>query len=83
MRYVVVLVLLAGCGATPEQLATIGVGVGVGSIAVIQRSPLDALYSAATSKDCSIVRLEQGKTYCRPVEPPPEPLPYCTRSQQF
>jgi hypothetical protein len=80
MRYVAVLLLLAGCGATPEQMATIGVGIGVGSIAVIQRSPLDALYSAATGKDCSIVRLEQGKTYCRPVEPPPEPLPYCTRS---
>ena len=80
MRYIAVLLLLAGCGATPEQLATVGVAVGVGSIAVIQRSPLDALYSAVTGKDCSIVRLEQGKTYCRPVEPPPEPLPYCTRS---
>jgi hypothetical protein len=80
MRYIAVLLLLAGCGATPEQLATAGVAVGVGSIAVIQRSPLDALYSAVTGKDCSIVRLEQGKTYCRPVEPPPEPPPYCTRS---
>ncbi len=80
MRYIAVMLLLAGCGATPEQMATIGVGVGVGSIAVIQRSPLDALYSAVTGKDCSMVRLEQGKTYCRPVEPPPEPLPYCTRS---
>jgi hypothetical protein len=80
MRYIAVMLLLAGCGATPEQMATIGVGVGVGSIAVIQRSPLDALYSAVTGKDCSIVRLEQGKSYCRPVEPPPEPLPYCTLS---
>ena len=27
-----------------------------------------------------MVRLDQGKSYCRPVEPPPEPPPYCTRS---
>ena len=33
-----------------------------------------------SGKDCSIVRLDQGKSYCRPVEPPPEPPPYCTRS---
>ena len=52
---------------------TVGVAVGVGSIAVIQRSPLDALYSIVTGQDCSIVRLDQGKSYCRPVEPPPEP----------
>jgi hypothetical protein len=72
-------VLLTGCG-TPEQMATVGVGVTVGSIAVIQRSPLDAVYSAVTGKDCSIVRMEQGKSYCRPIEPQPETPPYCTRS---
>jgi hypothetical protein len=32
------------------------VGATVGSIAVIQRSPLDAVYSAVTGRDCSIVR---------------------------
>ena len=26
------------------------------------------------------MRLDQGKSYCRPIEPPPEPPPYCTRS---
>jgi hypothetical protein len=80
MRYLPILLLLAGCGVTPEQAATIGVGVTVGSIAVMQRSPVDALYSIASGKDCSIVRLDQGKSYCRPVEPPPETPPYCTRS---
>ena len=71
--------LLAAC-TTPEQAATIGVAAGVGSIAVMQRSPIDALYSIASGKDCSIVRLEQNKSYCRPAEPPPEAPPYCTRS---
>jgi hypothetical protein len=41
---------------------------------------VDAVYSAITGKDCSIVRMEQGKSYCRPVEPPPDAPPYCTRS---
>jgi hypothetical protein len=80
MRYLSILLLLAGCGVTPEQAATIGIGAAVGSIAVMQRSPFDAVYSIASGKDCSIVRLDQGKSYCRPVEPPPEQQPYCTRS---
>ena len=80
MRSWAILLLLTGCGATPEQLATSISGFGIGSIAVIQRSPLDAVYSTMSGRDCSIVRLEQGKTYCRPVEPPPEPPPYCTHS---
>lgn len=80
MRCLVVLLLLAACGGTPEQVLT-GVGaMGIGSIAIMQRSPVDALYSMASGKDCSIVRLDQGKSYCRPTEPPPEVGPYCTRS---
>jgi len=80
MRYLVILLLLAGCGATPEQLLT-GVGaLGVGSIAVIGRSPFDAVYSTLTNRDCSVVRLDQGRSYCRPTEPTPEPQPFCTRS---
>ena len=80
MRALVLVLLLAGCGATPEQVVTGVVGVGVGSIAVMQRSPFDALYSMVAGKDCSVVRLDQGKSYCRPVEPEPEAPPYCTRS---
>ena len=80
MRCIAVLLLLAGCGATPEQVVPAAALFGIGSIAVIQRSPLDALYSVVSGKDCSVVRWDQGKSYCRPVEPPPEPPPYCTRS---
>ena len=71
---------LAACGATPEQLASGLAGFGIGSIAVIQRSPLDAVYSTVTGRDCSVVRLDRGQSYCRPVEPPPAPQPYCTPS---
>jgi hypothetical protein len=80
MRYLLIAILLSGCGATPEQLLTGVTAVGVGSIAIIGRSPFDAAYSTLAGKDCSIVRLEQGKSYCRPVEPPPEPQPFCTRT---
>ena len=80
VRSLVLVLLLTGCGATPEQVATGVVGVGVGSIAVMQRSPFDALYSIVSGKDCSVVRLDQGKSYCRPKEPEPEVPPYCTRS---
>ncbi len=80
MRDILVLLLLAGYGLTPEQAATVGVAGAVGSIALIQRSPFDAIYSVISGRDCSIVRRDAGKSYCKPIEPPPEQQPYCTRS---
>ncbi|MEJ0019154.1 MAG: hypothetical protein WDN25_21905 [Acetobacteraceae bacterium] len=80
MRHLMVLLLLAGCGGSPEQVMIGVAALGIGSIAVIQRSPFDALYSTLSGRDCSIVRLDQGKSYCRPIEPPPETQPFCTRS---
>lgn len=80
MRLLLVLPLLVSCGLSPEQAATVGVAGAVGSIAIIQRSPFDAVYSVLSGRDCSIVRLDAGKSYCKPIEPPPEPQPYCTRS---
>jgi hypothetical protein len=67
---------LAGCDAALEGTAA----VTVGSVAVIHRTPVDAVVSLVTGKDCSAVRLDQGKTYCRPTEPVPDAPPYCTRS---
>ncbi len=61
-------------------MAAAGVGVSVGSVAAIQRTPADALYSWWTGRDCSAVRLDRGETYCRAEEPKPEPPPYCTRT---
>jgi hypothetical protein len=71
---------LASCGWPSYGIATAAVGVNIGSVATIQRTPMDAAYSWWTGRDCSIVRLDQGKTYCRPVEPKPEPPQFCTRS---
>ena len=80
MRMLAILLLLCACGLSPEQAATVGVGVGVGSIAVIQRTPLDAVVSVVSGRDCSVVHWDQRKSYCSPIEPPPEPPPYCSRS---
>jgi hypothetical protein len=76
------LVLLSRCApVTPVDAAIEVVGaVTIGSVATIGRTPLDAAYSMITGKDCSLVRMDQGKTYCRPTELLPATLPYCTRS---
>lgn len=70
---------LAACGLTDTMSAVGGGGLIVGSVAVIQRTPADAVYSWWTGRDCSVVRLDRGQTYCRPVEPAPEPPVFCTR----
>lgn len=74
------LLLLPGCQASPVELTSVVGGVTVGSVAVLQRTPVDAVWSLVTGRDCSAVRLEQGKTWCRHTKPPPQPPPYCTRS---
>lgn len=74
------ILLLTGCGLTPEAWVTIAGGVTVGSVAVLGRTPLDVMYSTVSGRDCSAVRLEKGQSYCRPEEPPPALPPYCTRS---
>lgn len=74
------LLLLSGCGLPPEAMVTIFGGVTVGSVAILGRTPVDAVYSAVTGRDCSLVRWEKGQSYCRPMEPPPAPPPFCTRS---
>src|ERR1700759_5666777 len=76
--------VLAGCGLPDGLTATAAVGVAAGtsvaSVATIGRSPVDAVYSLVSGKDCSVVRLDQGKSSCRPVDPPPQRPPFCTRS---
>jgi hypothetical protein len=78
--FLLCLLPLAGCGWSDPVIAGVAAGISIGSIVTIQRTPLDAVYSLVTGKDCSLVRLGQGKTYCRPMEPPPEPPAFCTRS---
>ena len=62
---------------TPLAIAAVA---EVTSIAVLHRGIFDTLYSAGSGKDCSIVYLDRGESYCKPQQPPPLPPPYCTRS---
>lgn len=81
MKYALPLILvLSGCGPTPEQWALGGAALGIGSVAVLGRTPVDAVVSIVTGRDCSVVRLDKGKSYCRPDEPPPDTPAFCTRS---
>jgi hypothetical protein len=73
----VVLTLLAGCGVDPLGAAAV---VGLATIPVFGRSGADILVSGLSGRDCSVVRLEQGKSYCRRPDPPIEAAPICTRS---
>ncbi len=65
--------LLAGC----EAAGWVAAGTGA-SLVAIQRTPVDAVVSLVTGRDCSIARMER-EAYCR-EDPPPRPPPYCTRS---
>ena len=79
MRRVLALGLLAalgGCAAAAGPIAA----AGVGSLVVFQRDPPGIVASAITGHDCNIVRVAEGKSYCKPIEPPPPTPPFCTRS---
>lgn len=82
MRCILLLCVLglAGCGVDPNLAAFVGGAAVVGSVTTFGKSPPDMVYSAITGKDCSVVRLDQGKSYCRPVEPRPQAPEFCTRS---
>lgn len=69
--------LLANC-ADPTPIAAIGLADGA-SVAVFGRGMLDIGVSAITGRDCSVVRLDKGQTYCVPTAPPP-PERFCTRT---
>jgi hypothetical protein len=70
------LLVLAACAEPMGALAA----ANAASVVVFQRAIPDLVVSAITGKDCSVVRLEQDKSYCRPQEAAPARPPYCTRS---
>jgi hypothetical protein len=71
-----VLLCLAGCGPEPTGAFF---AANAASVVVFQRSVPDILFSFITGKDCSIVRLDQGQTYCA-VPEQARVQPFCTRS---
>ncbi len=72
--------LLAGCGGPFVEPSGAFMAASAAAVPVFGRSVPDMIYSGLSGRDCSMVRLEQGKSYCRPVDPPLTPAPVCTRS---
>lgn len=69
------LVALGGCAPAVGFVAT-----DIASVAVFGRGLGDIGVSAITGRDCSVVRLDTGKTYCAPRDDTPPPQPFCTRT---
>ena len=51
--------------------------IGAGLVMATDKTLSDHLVSYQTGKDCSTVRAEQGRTYCREDEPNPMPVVHC------
>jgi hypothetical protein len=78
MRWVLPLLLLVAPGCAETSGAVMASGAL--AVPVFGRDLGDLVYSAVTGRDCSVVRLDEGKSYCKPTAPPPAPATFCTRS---
>jgi hypothetical protein len=76
----VVLPPLSACHVVPPApFVALGL-IDAASVTVLGRDVADVAVSALSGRDCSVVRLDRGQSYCRPLEPPPERPEFCTRS---
>ncbi len=80
MRAVTLVVLLALAGCSEAATGALA-GVELASVPVFGRGVVDIGVSAVSGRDCSVVRLDAGKTYCTAREGTDQrPQPYCTRT---
>jgi hypothetical protein len=79
---VIALLLLAGLTGCAGWEAPVGAlaGAELASVTVLGRGLLDVGVSAISGRDCSIVRLDRGETYCAARFPAEQPQPFCTRT---
>ena len=76
---IIALILLGGCQAAVGPAVAVG-AVEASSVAVFGRGTVDLAYSALSGRDCSIVRLDEGKSWCKPKEALPAAPRFCTRT---
>lgn len=81
MRAMILVLLLGvpGCAHWVEPTGALA-AADIASVVVFGRGIADLGVSAISGRDCSVVRLDRGLTYCAPIDPPPSPGPFCTRS---
>jgi hypothetical protein len=77
LAWLTLLPLLAACGREPSGAFA---AANAASVVVFARGIPDLVVSAISGRDCSVVHYDEGKPYCRPQEPPPEPPVFCTHS---
>jgi hypothetical protein len=77
--HLLLLLLLLGLPACEPAGLAVASAEGA-SVAVLGRGMVDIGVSAVTGKDCSIVRLDKGQTYCAPREHLPSAPPFCTQT---
>ncbi len=70
---------LTGCAGMVEPTGAL-LAVEAASVVVLGRGIVDIGVSAISGRDCSIVRLDRGQTYCAPRDGAPGHQPFCTRS---
>ena len=78
MRVALLVLLIALCGCAEPAGAF--VAAEAASVLVFGRGIVDIGVSALSGRDCSIVRLDRGMTYCAPRDSPADRTPFCTRS---
>ena len=54
--------------------------ISAGTVMATDKTIPDHLASYRNGKDCSSVRVEQGRTYCKEDEPNPIPVAHCYRT---
>jgi hypothetical protein len=81
MRGLIFLLLAAlpGCAVWTEPTGALA-AADMASVVVFGRGIADLGVSAISGRDCSIVRLDRGQTYCAPRDSPGRLGPFCTRS---
>ena len=74
MRALPLLLLAALAGCSPQPVIALA-AADLATVTVFGRGIVDLGVSAISGRDCSIVRLDKGLSYCAPIEgPPPIPL---------
>jgi len=79
MRLILLIPLGLLCGCTSVAPVAALLAAEGASVAVFGRGLVDIGVSAVSGRDCSIVRLDKGQTYCAVIEPLHVER-YCTRT---
>src|SRR4051812_35367058 len=75
----VLLAVLPSCAGWTEPVGALA-AADAASVIVFGRAIGDFGVSALSGRDCSVVRLDRGQTYCAPRDSPDRRGPFCTRS---